>query len=186
MKQPNGLGEMRQLILHPTSIAQWHSLVCDAENAAQIFLDEELQSYLVFLLMRFLGKPDIAAKILALDYIDSLLSTGQLKQDKLRDVGDVCLIHAGFFPRRAKHKRVSEQYFVDLGCGAYQQLSVVVENQIADLYYRLSHSFIPMRNLLTAMRKLGDRPESDNAIPHSHDSIHHTYIGAQHQSRLKH
>jgi len=151
---------MRQLILHPTSIAQWHSLVCEAETAAQIHLDEELQSYLVFLLMRFLGKPNIVSKILALDYIDSLLSSGHLKQEKLREVGDVCLIHAGLFPKRARRKRVSEQYFVELGSGAYQQLSVVVESQVADLYYRLSHSFLPLKNLLHAMHKLGDTTHS--------------------------
>lgn len=182
---------MRRLVLHPTSTAQWHSLVCEAEHFASIYLDEELQSYLVFLLMRFLSKPDIAAKILALDYIDSLLSTGQRKQDKLRDVGDVCLIHAGFFPRRARRKRVSEQYFVELGSGAYQQLSIVVESQIADLYYRLSQSFVPIRNLLSAMRELGETGKSEtpryqlktNPENRFTESIH---IATSHNSHRKH
>jgi hypothetical protein len=155
---------MRKLILHPTSTAQWHSLVCEAENAANIYLDEELQSYLVFLLMRFLNKPDIASKILAMDYIESLLSSGQRKQDKLRDVGDACLIHAGFFPRRARRKRVSENYFIELGSGAYQHLSVVVENRIASLYYRLAQSFVNIRDLLHAMRQLGDQRHTDTSI----------------------
>ena len=147
---------MRKIVLHPTPTAQWHSLVCEAEVASNIYLDEELQSYLVFLLMRYLDKPGMAAKILAMDYIDSMLSTGLAQEVKLRDVGDVCLIHAGLFPQRAKRKRVSEQYFVDLGCGAYQQLSVVVENQVADLYYRLSQSFLSMRDLLQAMANLDE------------------------------
>ena len=152
---------MPRLVLHPTPTAQWYSLVCEAETASNIFLDEELQSYLVFLLMRFLDKPGMAGKIMALDYIESMLSSGQRKEEKLRDVGDVCLIHAGLFPERAKRKRVSEQYFIDLGCGAYQQLSVVVENQIADLYYRLSQSFLPLRDLLQTMSKLDEKPESE-------------------------
>ncbi|WP_455199935.1 hypothetical protein [Kaarinaea lacus] len=147
-------------MIHPTSTAQWHSLVCEAERVANIFLDEELQSYLVFLLMRFLSKPDIAGKILALEYIESLLSSGQHKQNKLRDVGDVCLIHAGFFPRRARRKRVSESYFIELGSGAYHHLSGVVEHQVADLYYRLSQSFVSIRDLLIAMRTLGDQQHS--------------------------
>ncbi|WP_455207822.1 hypothetical protein [Kaarinaea lacus] len=155
---------MPKLVLHPTSTAQWHSLVCEAESAANIYLDEELQSYLVFLLMRFLCKPDIATKVLAMDYIESLLSSGQRKQDKLRDLGDVCLIHAGFFPRRAKRKRVSENYFIELGSGAYQHLSGVVENQIAELYYRLSLSFVPIRDLLNTMRQLGDQQQTDTTI----------------------
>lgn len=153
---------MRRLVLHPTSTAQWHSLVCEAESASNIFLDEELQSYLVFLLMRFLDKPGMTAKVLALDYIDSMLSSGQRKEDKLRDVGDVCLIHAGLFPRRAKRKRVSEQYFIDLGSGAYQQLSVVVEHPIAPLYDRLSRSFLPIRDLLLAMSRQEEKMPHKN------------------------
>ncbi len=110
--------------------------------------------------MRFLSKPDIAARILALDYIDSLLASGRQQQDKLREVGDVCLIHAGFFPRRARRKRVSDQYFVDLGSGAYQHLSAVMETQVADLYYRLYESFVPIRDLLRAMRELNPNPDT--------------------------
>ena len=151
---------MRQFVIHPTSTAQWHSLVCDAESVANIYLDEELQSYLVFLLMRFLSKPDIAGKVLALEYIESLLSSGQHKQNKLRDVGDVCLLHAGLFPKRSKRKRVSETYFIELGSGAYHHLSEVVENQIAELYFRLSQSFIPIRDLLNTMRNLGEYHDS--------------------------
>jgi len=157
---------MRQLVLHPTPTAQWHSLVCEAEKVSNIFLDEELQSYLVFLLMRYLDKPAMAAKILALDYIDSMLSSGQRKEEKLRDVGDVCLIHAGLFPERAKRKRVSDQYFIELGCGAYQQLSIVVEYSIAPLYDRLSKSFLPIRDVLKAMSKL-----DDNAIHRNPQSM---------------
>ena len=160
---------MRQLVIHPTSIAQWHSLICEAECAANIYLDEELQSYLVFLLMRFLSKPDIAGKILALDYIESHMSSGQHKQNTLRDVGDICLLHAGLFPKRAKRKRVSDSYFIELGSGAYHHLSVVVENQIADLYYRLSQSFVPIRDLLNTMRNLGDQQGFNdvNSLSHS-------------------
>ena len=106
--------------------------------------------------MRYLSKPDIAAKVLALDYIEGLLSSGQRKQDKLRDVGDVCLIHAGLFPKRAKRKRVSERYFTELGSGAYYQLSGVLENNIATLYGRLSQCFVPIRDLLNTMGSLGD------------------------------
>lgn len=155
---------MRQLVLHPTSTAQWHSLVCEAEDLAKVYLDEELQSYLVFLLMRFLSKPEITTKVLAMDYIESLLSTGRHQQDRLRDVGDVCLIHAGFFPKRAKRKRVSEHYFVELGSGAYQHLSAVVDHQVATLYYRLYESFIPLRDLLRTMRDLDRKPESRPSV----------------------
>lgn len=171
---------MRKLKLHPTPTAQWHSLVCEAESASNIFLDEELESYLVFLLMRFLDKPDIAHKVLALEYIDSMLSSGQRKEEKLRDVGDVCLIHAGLFPERAKRKRVSEQYFIDLGCGAYQQLSVVVENQIADVYYRLSQSFVSLRDLLQAMGSLNKNRPATQTDPFGYSAAINTFKPQKH------
>jgi len=181
---------MQQLILHPTSMAQWHSLVCDAENAAHIYLDDELQSYLVFLLMRFLEKPDLAARILALEYIESLLSQGTRKLDKLRDVGDICLIHAGLFPERARRKRVSKQYFIDLGCGAYRQLSTALEHQDAHLYRRLSSSFIALQSLLSTMQNLGELVASDASRPAlTHDT--HSNAGSMlfdppQQTVLKH
>ena len=147
---------MRRLVLHPTQTAQWHSLVCDAEKASNLYLDEDLQSYLVFLLMRFLDKPDMAAKILAREYLDSLLSSGQRQQEQLRNVGDVCLLHAGLFPRRALRKRVSENYFTELGCGAYEHLSMLLEHEFAGIYHRLSQSFESLRDLLKTMRQLGE------------------------------
>ncbi len=156
---------MQRLVIHPTQTAQWHSLVCEAESVANYFLDEELQSYLVFLLMRFLNKPDIAARILAREYLESLLSTGQSQCDKLRDVGDVCLLHAGFFPHRARRKRVSESYFTQLGCGAYEQLAVVQEHEFSGLYFRLSQSFASLRDLLKTMKQLGERHQNHDGTP---------------------
>jgi len=143
-----------RLVIHPTETAQWHSLICDAESAANYFLDEELQSYLVFLLMRFLSKPDIAARMLAMDYINGLLSSGQQQHDKLREVADICLLYAGFFPRRAKRKRVNQRYFVELGSGAYGQLSDVIEHSISGTYKRLAQSFVSITDLLQTMRQL--------------------------------
>jgi len=177
---------MRRLVLHPTPTAQWHSLVCEAESVSNVFLDEELQSYLVFLLMRFLDKPGMAARILALDYIDSMLSSGQRKEEKLRDVGDVCLIHAGLFPERAKRKRVSDQYFIELGCGAYQQLSVVMEHPIAPLYDRLSKFFLPIRDVLKAMSNVHDNviyKNLESSTIHSNSDIPQAGIITSHQHR---
>lgn len=154
---------MQRLVIHPTQTAQWHSLVCEAESAANFFLDEELQSYLVFLLMRFLDKPEIAARILAREYLESLLTSGQKQYDKLRDVGDVCLLHAGFFPHRARRKRVSESYFTELGSGAYEQLGIILEHEFSSLYLKLSQSFESLRDLLKTMQRLGEKQrENDN------------------------
>ena len=41
------------LILHPTPMALWYSLICEAQKEVSVQLKTELESYLVFLLMRF-------------------------------------------------------------------------------------------------------------------------------------
>jgi hypothetical protein len=48
---------MKQLILDSTPLAQWKSLVHEAQASCDRQLDEALESYLVFLLMRFTRKP---------------------------------------------------------------------------------------------------------------------------------
>lgn len=149
---------MSRIVLHPTDTAHWHSLVCEAESAAQHFLDEELQSYLVFLLMRFVGKPEIASSIVALDYIHSLQAHGNSQQDKLRNVGDICLLHAGLFPERASRRRVSKKYYIEMGCSAYQCLADVIHQKLSDLYNRLSGEFLPLTRILHQVREVGGQP----------------------------
>ena len=44
---------MSELYLQPTPVAQWHALVNEAQLGCDVELGEELESYLVFMLMRF-------------------------------------------------------------------------------------------------------------------------------------
>ncbi len=82
---------MKSFVLQPTDTAQWHALVNDAQQAAQRNLDEAIESYLVFMLMRFAERPELAAKIMALEFLNAQTRDGQ-QHDKLRDVGDQCLL----------------------------------------------------------------------------------------------
>ena len=89
---------MSHLILQPTETAQWHTLVKEAENNSHLMLGEELESYLVFLLVRFTAKPEIAKSVLGLDFLHCAQVTGYQKHDELREVGDKCLLIAGLSP----------------------------------------------------------------------------------------
>ena len=55
---------MAKLVIQPTSTAQWHALVSEAESAASCVLNEDLESYLVFLLMRFASNPHMLARVI--------------------------------------------------------------------------------------------------------------------------
>ena len=146
---------MKALLLHPTSTAQWQALVIEARRAAQAELNETLESYLVFLLMRFTSRPEIANCVLAVEYLQTLLDHGRPRQDKLRDVGDRCLLFSGLFPQRAEQRRVKISYFVNLGRSAYQELGDSLPQSMASLYQSLAVDFVGLMDVLQAMRQLG-------------------------------
>ncbi|MFO7603448.1 MAG: hypothetical protein R6X06_06500, partial [Gammaproteobacteria bacterium] len=113
---------MSSAIQPESSTAQWHRLVQDAEAEMGIHLDEDLESYLVFLLMRFTSRPEIAGSILALEFLEGQHRGGQLQQEQMRDVGDKCLLYAGFYPKRAEKRLVKISYYVSLGRSAYAHI----------------------------------------------------------------
>lgn len=147
---------MATFLTHSTATAQWHALVLEAESAAHCRLVEDLESYLVFLLMRFSSRPDMASKVMAIEYLNGMLAGGHIRQERLRDVGDQCLLYSGLFPDQAEQRRVRISYFVDLGRSAYQQLSTHLAKSHAVLYAHLSQDFVALMDVLHAIRHLGN------------------------------
>lgn len=140
---------MERLILHPTETSQWHALLNEAQVGSQCFLDEEIESYLVFLLMRFNQSPHIANSVLALDFLKSNAQTGKIKRELLQEVGDKSLLFCGLFPGLAQKKQVSVDYFIDVGKTAYYSIA---EIDTCQLFHALAKSFKSMRDVLAAMQ----------------------------------
>lgn len=149
---------MSQLILEPTSTAQWHALVSEAEAAAARNLDETLESYLVFLLMRFAARPDLAGRVMAVEYLRGATASGQAQVNQLRDVGDQCLLFSGFYPQLAERRHVRVSYYVDLGRGAYGLLAERLRHAGAEVYQQLCQGFVALMDVLQAMRALDGEP----------------------------
>lgn len=149
---------MKQLILDSTPQAQWLSLVHEAQACCDLRLDETLESYLVFLLMRFARKPHCMARVMAEDYLHSFACRRGERIDRLREVGDHCLLFSGLFPQQAERRLVSIGYFVNLGRSAYLQLSGLLDHGWALVYGHLSEAFVPLMDILQAMRELDGRP----------------------------
>jgi hypothetical protein len=144
---------MKPLVLQPTDIAQWHALVNEAQAACQCNLDEPLESYLVFLLMRFAERPDLAASVMALEFLQAQRAESQVAT-QLRDVGDRCLLVSGLFPRLAERRLVNVSYFVSIGRAAYDQLASLLDRHTDRLYGRLAEAFVVIMDVLHAMRGL--------------------------------
>ncbi len=141
---------MPSLILHPSSTAQWHDLLGKAQQSSAIYLKEDLEAYLVFLLMRFTGEPSIVSSVLGLEFLQSYHQEPQYYH--LKDVGDKCLLFAGLFPGRAIKRRVKLSYFVKLGQMAYSTISHNLSIQ-EELFIKLCIEFPKLMDVLHAMRE---------------------------------
>lgn len=145
---------MTELVLHPTTTAQWQSLLAEAQQRCSLVLHEDLESYLVFLLMRYTANAEMAHSVLALEYLNCQQQTHCKEQ--LRDVGDKCLLYAGLFPGRAQRKRVRTSYFIDLGQGAYTTLSEIELAGLANVFSELASEFVSLMSILQATRDITD------------------------------
>lgn len=146
---------MNDLVLEPTAVAQWRHLVSDAQTASHKRLDEELESYLVFLLMRFAQAPDALMRVMALEYLEALREKPKLRCERLRDVGDQCLLFSGLFPQQAQRRHVSVAYYVALGQGAYSELSSHATHNLSSMYKHLAQAFVSLMDVLQSMRRMG-------------------------------
>ncbi len=143
---------MSNIILHPTDLSQWHAFVNEAEASTQLILNENTESYLVFLLMRFAQKSQLMDSILAMDFLHGQHTSAKKQVDFLRDVGDKSLLFCGLFPGIAKRRNVSLAYYKNMGQSAYLTLSELQEPELSSLYLELSLQFERMQLILQAMR----------------------------------
>ncbi|MGD8429003.1 MAG: hypothetical protein PVH31_01230 [Ectothiorhodospiraceae bacterium] len=149
---------MSQLILEPSATAAWQRLITDAAETAGHELDEQRESYLVFLLMRYLRRSEMVKAVLALQFLRMLNAPRRQRQQGLQQVGDQCLILAGLFPEQADRRRVQLSYFVDLGQSAYDGVARDASTATAQLFDALAETFVGLMDVLQAVRQSGGEP----------------------------
>lgn len=155
---------MTRILTDTAGTALWHSLIREAEHNGSAPLDEEAESYLVFLLMRHLRDAELGGRIFAIDYLDALQEAPSVREQHLRDVGDRCLLIAGLYPHQAHRRLVGLDYFLSLGAQAYADLAGAARHALADLYGRLAHSFARLVRVLVEVRRLGSGSDAIGAL----------------------
>lgn len=140
---------MTLLLNSTTPLSLWHEMIHEAESVCETVLKEELESYLVFLLMRFTNKPQFSKHILATEFLAGLKKPANQQEYALQNVGDQCLIYTGLFPKHAVRRHVKVSYFINLGQSAYSNISRTKN----DLYSLLSNHFVSLMDILQAMRQ---------------------------------
>ena len=143
---------MGVIITDKTATAMWQTLVHNASEVCHQDLDEELESYLVFLLMRHLGDTNLAAQAIAPSYLQGMQSQGHSGLAQLQQVADQCLLFSGLYPLRSRRRLVKAQYYIDMGRSAYMQVAERVRQVYVELYENLSQRFVEMMDILQAIR----------------------------------
>lgn len=136
------------ILTSTTSTALWHDIIHEAEKTCAVALKEEVESYLVFLLMRYTNKPELAAQVMATEFLRGANLNSLQRQAALQDVGDKCLLFTGLFPSIAEKRRVSLSYFVQIGQTAY----VAISTKNNDLYGLLGHQFVSLMDVLQSVK----------------------------------
>lgn len=143
---------MSKLIIYPTDTCQWHALVNEAQASTQLILNENTESYLVFLLKRFSENSQWIESVVALDFLDAMQSSARRQVELLRDVGDKSLLFSGLFPGLAIRRHVRLDYFTEMGQAAYLTAAELQGAETAELYVQLSAQFTNMQGILQSMR----------------------------------
>jgi hypothetical protein len=144
---------MTPILTDLPQMALWTDLVREAEAGAATRLDEELESYLVFLLMAHTRDVSLHARTVAIDYLLAKARSGALRRQELRDVGDRCLLLAGLYPEQAERRMVDIGYFLEFGSSAYRELSAALSAGFADLYRYLAEAFARLARVLMELRR---------------------------------
>jgi hypothetical protein len=142
--------------MNPTSATQWHALVSQAENIIGHTITEQAGQYLVDLLVHFSAKPLMMARVLAFDYLNDPLMQAKSRTERLKDIGDHCLLFTGLFPQHAERRKVRLGHMVELGQNAYHQLHESTPPEGGGLYGDLAREFVTLMDLLHAIRELRD------------------------------
>lgn len=134
----------------------WQEYIQLAAKECKADLTEDQESYLVFLLMRYMREQKLISNIIALEFLESFNKSGSLKHDALRDVGDKCLLFSGFFPKLSIKRRVSIGYFIDIGRSAYHELANINNAKnlgLSELYNNLAQNFINLSDILQNLKQ---------------------------------
>ncbi len=90
------------LLTNQSSVLIWQDAVKHAEDRCAITLNEDLEMYLIALLIRYSSRPDMAQRVFATAFLEAMQLREKQRYLSLQHVGDQCLLYAGLFPSAAE------------------------------------------------------------------------------------
>jgi hypothetical protein len=136
-----------KVLVNSTPVALWHNIIHEAEIACATTLPDELEAYVVMLMLRYMDKPELTRQIMATQLLEGLNQRASAREASLQGVGDACLLFSGLFPGLAEKRLVKISYFINIGRGAY----ATVSRTSNDLYALLAQQFVAIMDILQSI-----------------------------------
>jgi hypothetical protein len=136
-----------KVLVNSTPVALWQNIIHEAEIACSTTLPDELEAYVVMLMLRYMDKPELTRQIMATQLLEGLKQHASAREASLQRVGDACLLFSGLFPGLAEKRLVKISYFINLGRGAY----ATVSRTSNDLYALLAQQFVAIMDILQSI-----------------------------------
>ncbi len=152
---------MNRIYTASTSTEIWHDLVEEAEQETHQVLEQEVEGYLVMTLIRYQKYAELNSHILAMDYLRAHGSGGEVRRQRLQQLGDISLLFSGLYPEQADRRMVRSDYFIQMGKGAYRAAAEGARSAAADMFCKLSRRFVPLSKVLRAIHD-----QTSEARPH--------------------
>ncbi len=135
-----------------TSFSLWQEVIQHAESRCAVRLNQQVESYLISMLIRHMDKPELCKQVFAIAFLEALQLQSHQRHLSLQEIGDQCLIYAGLFPLAAEMRHVKISYFVNLGQSAYGNISRTGN----DLFASLALDFVVLMDVLQSTRPFHD------------------------------
>jgi len=129
-----------------------YDLVVSTEVHANLYVEETVEHYLVFLLARHFDKPNFTTdKAVAELIMEAQQETNDDKKHAaLKQVGDMCLLISSLTPFFKLRKGIQPKYYVNVGRSAFGSLGSLGYSY-SDTYEKVYINFPRMRDLLEVM-----------------------------------
>ena len=139
------------IIIETNATEAFYNLITEAEKNSGIFLEQDLQAFVVYALLRNIHNHRLKELVFA----EALLSAVD-KPDikKVESVVDQALIYAGMFPKRAHKIGVSKHYYHDIGVTASVWLSnhyAKLRSSYYEVYDRVGKNFNNLVRVLASL-----------------------------------
>ena len=96
-----------------TYVKHSYDIIMEAEQRALVNLEHELEAYLVHTFARYMERPNIAEEPVALQLMESMQKTGELRRQHLERVAEECLLIDGLGLKKSRWPTLG--YYADMG-----------------------------------------------------------------------